>query len=86
MAGQRTANMAMAEGVADYETERNACMGTTVFADDDDDASPLPLHAFLFVLFIPTLHTNVNAQSPQNALQFIATSTRPSSIIIFHSL
>jgi hypothetical protein len=87
MAGLRPANLAMAEGVADYETERNACMGTTAFVDDDDDASPRLLHAFLLVLFIPTLHTNVNAQSPLNAPQFIARQHgQVRSIIIFHSL
>jgi hypothetical protein len=65
MAGLWTANSAMAEGVADFETERNACMDTTAFADDDDDhSSPHLLHAFLlvslysFAPFIPTSTLN----------------------------
>jgi len=52
-------------------------MCTTVVAGDDDHASPRLLHAFLFVFFIPTLHTNANAQSPLNALQFIARQHGP---------
>jgi hypothetical protein len=62
MAGQWTANMAMAEGVADYETERNACMGRTVFADDHDHALP---HSFacVFVCFIHS-HPSYQRQRP----------------------